>query len=137
MEGEQFGGGHEAFSYFLLDALNGSADRNGDGRITMNELSRHVLNNVEDSTDQKQTPKQIGEIDPSFVMATLDRPGIAMLPFRQRTLVASAASPSPSRGVDLTRFGGSSPAMSEEDRAAVRRLDEAILAGRLLPDLRD
>jgi tetratricopeptide (TPR) repeat protein len=137
MEGEQFGGGHGAFSYFLLDALNGSADRNGDGRITMNELSRHVLNNVEDSTDQKQTPKQIGEIDPSFVMATLDRPGIAMLPFRQRNLVASAASPSPSRGVDLTRFGGSSPAMSEEDRAAVRRLDEAILAGRLLPDLQD
>src|SRR5262249_39969751 len=38
IEGPQYGGGHGAFSYFLLTGLNGAADANRDGIVTVGEV---------------------------------------------------------------------------------------------------
>lgn len=45
-EGPQYGGGHGAFSFFLLEALNGAADLNNDGHVNISELVEHVRDRV-------------------------------------------------------------------------------------------
>ena len=45
-EGPEFGGGHGAFSYFLLKALAGAADKNNDGKVDVNEVINYVQTEV-------------------------------------------------------------------------------------------
>ena len=63
IEGSQFGGGHGAFSYFLLDALNGAADFNHDGVVSVGEIIEYVREKVVEATDSKQHPRDLGSID--------------------------------------------------------------------------
>jgi protein O-mannosyl-transferase len=49
-------GGHGVFTYHLINGLNGLADRNNDGYISLRELDIY-LDEVTKETDQKQTPK--------------------------------------------------------------------------------
>src|SRR6185369_5539503 len=46
-EGVNYGGGHGAFSFFLMEALNGKADYNSDGKVTMDELAEYVHDKVQ------------------------------------------------------------------------------------------
>ena len=46
IEGLNYGGGHGAFTYFLMRALNGDADLNADGKVTMDELADYVKDKV-------------------------------------------------------------------------------------------
>src|SRR5207248_9201028 len=41
-DGPEVGGGHGAFSYDLLKALEGSGDENKDGKVDVNELINYV-----------------------------------------------------------------------------------------------
>ena len=45
-EGPQFGGGHGAFSYFVIKGLDGAADDNKDGVVDANELIQYVTAEV-------------------------------------------------------------------------------------------
>lgn len=78
IEGPDFGGGHGAFSYFLLRALNGDADANKDGMVDMPELWEYVQHNVSATTAKKQIPKQIGDLDEKRIMANVRSPGIEL-----------------------------------------------------------
>lgn len=50
--------GHSAFTFKLLDALRtGSADNNGDGFITADELAVYLRNTVPELAEGKQTPR--------------------------------------------------------------------------------
>lgn len=46
LEGEQWGGGHGAFSYHLVDGLYGLADKNKDAGVTLSEIDRYLEERV-------------------------------------------------------------------------------------------
>ena len=88
-EGVNYGGGHGAFSYFLMRALNGDADIDGDGKVGMSELADYVHDQVQASTVRRQVPKQIGDIDDTRVLAMKGKPGIEIEAYTGPIQVAS------------------------------------------------
>ncbi|HEV3037072.1 MAG TPA: caspase family protein [Candidatus Angelobacter sp.] len=56
MESDLWGGGHGVFTYYVLEGLNGKADRNGDGVVTAGELFDYVRDQVALATKQRQNP---------------------------------------------------------------------------------
>jgi uncharacterized caspase-like protein len=65
-EGTVFGGGHGAFTHYLLEGLRGQADYNQDGRITLGELIPYLSENVRRVTLSAQSPTVAGRFDPAL-----------------------------------------------------------------------
>jgi tetratricopeptide (TPR) repeat protein len=132
IEGPEFGGGHGAFSYFLMSGLNGDADTEHTGKVTMGDLSIFVQSEVYAATSHKQSPKQIGEVDET-VLSLVDKPGIALGPYQGRVLSAA-------RGRDLTSpqpsvlSSDSTPATGPDQRTPelVKQFEDAVSEGRIL-----
>ena len=125
-EGPQFGGGHGAFSYFLIKGLNGEADKNGDGRVNVNELIEYVRTQVAAGTEDKQHPRDFGTMDNAVPLSDVKKPGIqlairrsVMLDFRGEPALFAAAGP---------------PQLPASESAAQRRFTQALAAGRILPE---
>lgn len=55
-EGEQWGGGHGVFTYYLLEGLNGSADADQDRIVTLGEAFEFVRSRVQRETGNAQVP---------------------------------------------------------------------------------
>ena len=51
-EGEQFGGGHGLFSYYLLKGLMGEADADMDETVTANEIVNFLQVHVSDASER-------------------------------------------------------------------------------------
>jgi len=81
-EGPQFGGGHGAFTYFLLNALNGAADYGQEGTVILNNMIDYVENRVEEATYDRQHPRRFGDFDRAVVMSKLDQPGVSIQPWK-------------------------------------------------------
>jgi tetratricopeptide (TPR) repeat protein len=129
-EGPQYGGGHGAFSYYVLKGLLGDADRNKDGSVTVRELIRYVQNSVADATMDKQNPKEFGVFENEAKLADLSKPGMEMARRRFRTLddprwdepiLLASASPEPQL-----------PSRQAEE--GIARFEDAIQNGRLLSE---
>lgn len=61
IEGEQWGGGHGAFTYHLVDALYGLADGNQDQKVSLLEVGRYLEDHVTgDVAPQSQLPLTLG-----------------------------------------------------------------------------
>jgi len=68
-EGENWGGGHGVFTYFLLKGLHGEADYNNDSSVTLGELIPFISENVRRATKNAQTPTVAGKFDPALSIA--------------------------------------------------------------------
>ena len=131
-EGRQYGGGHGAFSFFLLEALNGAADFDQDGQVTVNEMTTYVQQKVAEATVDKQHPREGGTLDTTVRIANTRQPGIAM----------SGYQPGAAQEPGAAQAGGVRSLDSHSRDLAVRVLnirqavdfDEALQAGRILPD---
>jgi len=53
-------GGHGVFTHYLLEALGGKGDRDGDGIVTFTEVFDYVAGNVRTATDGRQNPQRSG-----------------------------------------------------------------------------
>ena len=128
IEGPQFGGGHGAFSYFLLKGLAGAADRNKDGVITIRELIRYVSDEVADATKDQQHPKDFGTFENTTKLADLSKPGMEMARFRKlndprwdEPVFLASASPEPQL-----------PSRQAENE--IQRFEDALQGRRLLSE---
>jgi uncharacterized caspase-like protein len=65
-EGQQWGGGHGVFTYHLLKGLNGQADYNKDGSVTLGELIPYLSEQVRRETRSAQSPTVAGKFDPAL-----------------------------------------------------------------------
>ncbi len=78
LEDESWEGG--VFTHFLVEALRGGGDGNGDGIVTFQEVYDYVHTRVVDATDGRQTPQRTGLGDIPLSVAEsatgqgLDRP---------------------------------------------------------------
>ncbi len=60
LEGEQWGGGHGVFTYFVLQGLkSGEADANKDGTVTAGELFSYLGEKVSQATNHQQNPRAV------------------------------------------------------------------------------
>ncbi len=134
LEGPEFGGGHGAFSYFLMDGLNGAADELHRGTVRMSDLDLYLTRAVRMSTGGRQLPKQIGTVDESYLLADLSKPGIALKSFTGTTLQATSAS---RRSVALPAEPENHPVSDVADAAyqgdTLGQFRDAIQHGRIVP----
>jgi tetratricopeptide (TPR) repeat protein len=68
-EGPEWGGGHGVFTYYLVDGLLGSANRDGDGAVTPLEIKRYLLEQVPRATSDQQVPEVLGELEETLAVA--------------------------------------------------------------------
>jgi uncharacterized caspase-like protein len=59
---------HGVFTYYLLEALRGKGDLDGDGLITVDEVHRYVSIKVPQATEQNQHPVKKGEMKGQIVL---------------------------------------------------------------------
>ena len=94
-ESSQFGEGHGAFSYFLVRALCGDADRgdsgNNDGETTVDEVVEYVRAGVRGATRKKQNPESIVRIDREALLTTAPRCEFEIAGFEPLSEVEMAA----------------------------------------------
>lgn len=55
-EGQQYGGGHGVFTYYMLEALRGAADEDGDRIVSLGEMMEYTRERVRRETDNAQVP---------------------------------------------------------------------------------
>jgi uncharacterized caspase-like protein len=65
-EGQQWGGGHGVFTHYLLQGLNGEADYDLDGGVTLGELVPYLSEKVRRATNSAQAPEVAGKFDPAL-----------------------------------------------------------------------
>jgi uncharacterized caspase-like protein/tetratricopeptide (TPR) repeat protein len=94
-EGKNWGNGHGAFTWFLLEGMRGQADDDKDGFVRVGELLKFLSNNVPKETQSLQTPVAAGEVDLSLPMAVVSyaRPEPS-----SSSASSSASDPAPRRG---------------------------------------
>lgn len=72
LEGQQWGGGHAAFTYHLIQGLIGLADQNKDAKVTLWEIDQYLSSTVtRDVAPKSQTPFTDG--DRTKVLALVDK----------------------------------------------------------------
>jgi tetratricopeptide (TPR) repeat protein len=126
-EGPEFGGGHGAFSYYVLKGLEGAADENADGAVTGEELIRYVTTQVPRATAEKQHPQDISPGTVDVKLSDIKKPGINLAHWRMlldsrngQPLYLASASPGSELGGD----------QADDD---IDHFTGAIQAGRILP----
>jgi tetratricopeptide (TPR) repeat protein len=135
IEGFNYGGGHGAFTYFLMRGLNGAADLNGDGKVTMDELADYVKDKVQESTASQQIPKTIGDIDQTRVMARVDKPGIELKDYTRVVLTASRSinPPAALTLAAIPALPSTASRLKYQDAATlVDQFEKAVAEGRIL-----
>ena len=127
-EGDQWGGGHGVFSYFLLKALGGAADKNNDGKVDVNELINYVQAEVPKATNDKQHPREFGNMDNAVVLADATKPGINLSRVHFPMIYVSNGEPAYLAQAQIAP-GSLAPLTG--------RFSDALDKGRLLPDVPD
>lgn len=82
IESTSFGGGHGAFSYFLLNGLNGPAAFPGDSSITFADLADYVHTNVYRFTRKAQDPLNVARNTDMVIIPDTHKEGLPLPPAR-------------------------------------------------------
>jgi uncharacterized caspase-like protein len=62
---------HGVFTYYLLEALQGKGDLDGNGVITVDEVYRYVSIRVPQATGQEQHPVKKGEVRGEIILGVV------------------------------------------------------------------
>jgi tetratricopeptide (TPR) repeat protein len=127
-EGPEFGGGHGAFSYYLLKGLEGAADEDKDGKIDVGELIHYVAEEVRKATNKKQVPQNSGGMDDKVVLSDVSKPGIDLAHARFPMVFDSGGEPA---------YLAAAQASPSTLAPIIARFSDALDKGRLLPDVPD
>ena len=128
-EGPQYGGGHGAFTYSVLKGLQGAADDNKDSSVNVTEIIEYVRSQVATQTNNKQHPRDFGNMDNSTPLSDLKKPGITLA--RYPVMYDSRT------GEPLLLAAAQQIPLSSDAARDVNTFQDAIRAGRLLPDVPD
>ncbi len=108
-EGSQYGGGHGAFTYSLLQAFQGGA-ADKDHWVTANDLIDYMKSNVAAQTGNKQHPRDFGSIEGATKIEQVTKPGLNITRFK--TLYDSKNG----GPLMLAQAGGAIPVTAEAQR---------------------
>ncbi|MEO5926758.1 MAG: tetratricopeptide repeat protein [Bryobacteraceae bacterium] len=124
-EGPEFGGGHGAFSYFVLKGMEGAADKDGNKTVTASELIDYVSKQVPEATNSKQHPREFGVYDNGMRLAEVDKPGINLA--RTPPMIDVRT------GEPLYLAQASQQPITGQAAQDLETFNQAIAAGRILP----
>jgi tetratricopeptide (TPR) repeat protein len=130
LESVNFGGGHGAFSYFLISGLNGAAGVPDSDSLTFEDLFQYVNSQLLEYTLRRQVPFQKTRNPDMIVVPDIHKEGI-QLKEAQHLSQADIRDIRRPRGVATPR--PSAPATRQE-RQANDAFDEALGRGWLLPE---
>jgi uncharacterized caspase-like protein len=65
--------GHGIFTYYLLEAVQGKADTNNDGIITVDETYQYVSDKVSKATEQEQHPVKKGTVEGHLILNIIQK----------------------------------------------------------------
>jgi len=85
LEKDYLGGGHGVFTYYLLAALQGEADDNKDGFVTMVEAYDYLYDKVRSETRHSQKPWASGYVSPDIPLGIVDSQILAAIADRAKT----------------------------------------------------
>jgi tetratricopeptide (TPR) repeat protein len=125
-EGTQFGGGHGAFTYSVLKALEGGADADKNNQVTAGELQDFVRTDVPAETGNKQHPREFGNIENGTKLSDVSKPGINIT--RYKSLYDSRNG----GPLQLAQAAGPPPVSAEAQRD-IDSFQAAVKAQHLLP----
>ncbi len=128
LESANFGGGHGAFSYFVISGLNGAAVPPGETSITFSNLAVYVVKKVNEFTRSQQTPDYIAT-DDDMVLVSDTRKEKLQLPPAQPLSEQDVRS---LRSRDLQTKVAPQP--STAPQSPTDAFESAIQDGRLLPE---
>lgn len=122
-EGEDWGGGHSVFSYYLLDGLRGLADVNEDRQVTLREAEGFLFDSVQRATAnmRPQTPMTVG--NRNTVIAQVDDATIAALRHKNSPPLSL-----PSSAVGIKNL----PAFDSVSTRLYQQFEAALRSGQLL-----
>lgn len=132
-ENPRYGGGHGAFTYFLLRGLNitktdpdyAKADSNGDGFLDAGELANYVEDSVRSDTHNRQRPQEDVRIDQFSVSTTL--PGLAIAPCCGAVSTGTNVIRDPTQASDDARSITWEPPPQVELRTSLEETSQQIL----------
>lgn len=128
LESSNFGGGHGAFSYFLIAGLNGDAAQPGTTEITFANLAVYVVKYVSQFTGSQQTPDYVATDDDMVIVADTRKARLGLPP-------AQPLSDQEVRSLRSRHTRGlNPPAPSSNPPQAADAFEDAIQNGRLLPE---
>jgi Flp pilus assembly protein TadD len=126
LEGQQYGGGHGAFTWEVLQGINGAADANNDKAVEAGEFIDYVRTGVPGLTGSRQHPRDFGSIENGTRLADLTKgPGPIT---RFKTIWDSRAG----EPLLLAQAAGA-PAITTEAQNTINEFQSAVQAGRILP----
>jgi tetratricopeptide (TPR) repeat protein len=128
LEGPQFGGGHGAFSYFVIKGLEGAADANKDGAVDADELIKYVSEQVPLATANKQHPREFGTYDNALKLSDLSKKGESIAQF---PILYDSRSGEPLLLAAIQQDG--QQLQNPQTAADLARFNAAIQSGALLP----
>ncbi len=102
IEGEEWGGGRGVFSYHLLDALYGFADRDRDLTVNLLEAQRYLQDTVPAESLTGQTPFTVG--NPKTQLAAVLPESLAA--WKQQKKQPGGLSPFAGKGMDAVLLAG-------------------------------
>jgi tetratricopeptide (TPR) repeat protein len=127
LEGTQFGGGHGAFTYSVMRALEGSADQDKSHTVSAGELIDFVRSDVSTLTGNKQHPRDFGNMENATKLADVSAAGINITRFK--TLFDSR-----NGGPLLFAQNTGAPSVSVEAQRDIDVFQTAIRDRHLLPN---
>jgi tetratricopeptide (TPR) repeat protein len=127
LEGPQFGGGHGAFSYYVVKGLDGAADANKDGVVDADELIKYVSTEVPANTSNKQHPREFGTYDNSLKLSDLSKRGVPLAEF---PIIYDSRSGQP---LLLAAMQQNGQLQNPQTAADLARFNAALQAGTILP----
>jgi uncharacterized caspase-like protein len=76
LESSELNGGHGVFTYFILEAFRGAADKlenngNGDGKVNLGEMIDYTIDKVKRFSQNQQHPDTAGRFDRNLTMGVL------------------------------------------------------------------
>ncbi len=133
-EAEQFGGGHGAFTYALVDGWNGAASPKDSTTLDLDSLAMFIHREVTELTRRAQVPEEV-EPNPDLVIATdVRKEGVHLEPARPLDAeeVKRLRRPVVTRGAVVEASASSDSVTST--RSQSESFESAMTAGLLLPD---
>ena len=131
LESPSFGGGHGAFSYFLISGLNGAAAAQDSDFVTFDELFHYVEKQVYDFTNGQQDPYKKVTAEDMILVPNVHKEGIKLEPPKALSQIDIRAIRRP-RGVAAPRSPSTPSAL--EERQTDDAFDQALSRGWLLPE---
>jgi len=126
LEGPQFGGGHGAFTYSVIKALEGAADQNTDKQVTAGEMIDYVRADVATMTGNKQHPRDFGNMAGETKLADVSKAGINITRFK--TLYDSR-----NGGPVFLASAADEPPLPLDAQRDIDAFQAAVKANKLLP----